>query len=326
MSCRSTEIRKAQAQAGARFHRELNPSSLDKPAFLMNVPFSLAADVPNNVWMEELDEQKRRVDVPRALNQFMQLYHYIAAEALVYLLPTPAEAGLQDLVYSANTGVVLEHLPEPDTVVLSNFATDVRRAETPIAERFFDAMGYNVVVPPHHFEGEAELKHLYDNVYIGGYGIRSERAAHEWLESEFDMQVVKLEETDPHLYHLDCTIFPLTRDDTLVCTEMYSRDEVAQIEKVTNIIDVSVDDCYSGVCNNVRLGNLLLNASNIQEMRRDNPDYGYELAKNRRLEDIAAEQGFEVAFFNLGEYLKSGALLSCMVMHLNRKSYDIALI
>ena len=29
----------------------LNPTGLDKPAFLMNVPFSIAADVPNNAWM-----------------------------------------------------------------------------------------------------------------------------------------------------------------------------------------------------------------------------------------------------------------------------------
>ena len=29
--------------------------------------------------------------------------------------------------------------------------------------------------------------------------------------------------------------------------------------------------------------------------------------------------------FNLGEYLKGGALLSCMVMHLNRHSYNFQL-
>ena len=323
MTCRSPEIR--PAQAAGTYHRDLNPTSLDKPAYLMNVPFSLSAEVANNVWMEELDEPKRHVDLRRAVNQFLQLYHFIAGEALVYLLPTPPQAGLQDLVYSANLGVVLAHLPQPDTVVLSNFSTAVRRAETPIGRQFFEAMGYNVILPPHHFEGEAELKHLYDNVYVGGYGIRSERAAYEWMAEQFDMNIVLLEETEPHLYHLDCTVFPLTREDTLVCTEMYEKKEIAALEKVTNIIDVSVDDCYSGICNTVRLGNLLLNASNIHEMGRDNPDYGYELQKNRSLEDLAAQNGFEVAFFNLSEYLKSGALLSCMVMHLNRRSYDIAL-
>lgn len=322
---RSPKVRAAQTAAD-HFHRELNPSSLDKPAFLMNVPFSLATDLANNVWMQELDQGQRHVDPGRAILQFLQLYHFIAAEALVYLLPTPGEPGLQDLVYSANLGAVLGHLPEPDTVVLSNFSAPGRSDETGIGQRFFDAMGYSVTVAPHKFEGEAELKHLYGNVYVAGYGVRSERAAYDWMAREYGMHIVALEETEPHLYHLDCTVFPLSREDTLVCTEMYTKAEVAELERVTNIIPVSADDCFSGVCNTVRLGNLLLNASNIHEMSADNPDYGYEKHKNRTLEDVAARAGFGLALFNLSEYLKSGALLSCMVMHLNRKSYDIALL
>ena len=43
------------------------------------------------------------------------------------------------------------------------------------------------------------------------------------------------------------------------------------------------------------------------------------------LEDIAVKYGFEVSYFNLSEYFKSGALLSCMVMHLNRQSYQLTL-
>ena len=48
--------------------------------------------------------------------------------------------------------------------------------------------------------------------------------------------------------------------------------------------------------------------------------------KNRELEDIAGKLGFEVAHFNLQEYLKGGALLSCMVMHINRLSNEFSLI
>jgi N-dimethylarginine dimethylaminohydrolase len=304
----------------------LNPTGLDKPAFLMNVPFSIAADVPNNAWMEELDEPARKIAVRKAIHQFLHLYHFIAAEAVVYLLPTPKIPGLQDLVYCANLGVVLEHLPRKNTMVLSNFSTPVRVPETKVGRAFFEEMGYEVVIPTQHFEGEAELKHLHDNVYVGGYGVRSQREAHDWMAEHFDMRIVALEETDPHLYHLDCTVFPLTREDTLVCTEMYRPEEVDALEQVTSIIDVSVDDCYSGVCNSLRLGNSLLNASHIFELKTGTDDYAYEKRKNRALEDIATRFGFEVSFFNLSEFLKSGALLSCMAMHLNRKSYDLVLI
>ena len=303
----------------------LNPSAINKPAFLMNVPFSLAADVPNNVWMSELRPEERHIDIDKAINQFLQLYHFIAADALVYLLPTPRATGLQDLVYCANMGVVLEHLADKNTVVLSNFSTAVRRPETEVGRQFFEAMGYHVVTPPWFFEGDAELKHLHDNVYAGGYGVRSDRRALDWMAEQFDMQVITLEETDPYLYHLDCTICPLTHEETLVCTEMYTEEELKRLEAVTDIIDVDVEDCLSGICNSIRVGNSLLNASNIFEMKPSDEYFAEEKHKNRSLEDIATRFAFEASFFNLSEFMKSGALLSCMVMHLNRKSFDIPL-
>ena len=303
----------------------MNPTSLDKPVYLMNLPFSMAADVANNVWMEEIDSDNRKVDIPRAVNQFLQLYHFMAADAVVYLLPTPKISGLQDLVFTANMGIVLGHLKEKNVVVLSNFTTKVRRPETKVGDDFFELMGYQVINSPQHFEGEAELKHLYDNHYIAGYGGRSDRKAYEWMADEFDMNIIPLQETDPYLYHLDCTVFPLTKKETLVCTEMYTKEEIKAIEAVTNIIDINVDDAFSGICNSVRLGNTIMNASNIHEMKASDEYYKSELQKNRMLEDIAVKYGFEVSYFNLSEYFKSGALLSCMVMHLNRQSYQLTL-
>jgi N-dimethylarginine dimethylaminohydrolase len=303
----------------------VNPSSLDKPTYLMNLPFSLAADVANNVWMDEISANERKIDIPRAVNQFLQLYHFMAADAVVYLLPTPRLTGLQDLVFTANIGIVLEHLEEKNVAIISNFTTRVRRPETKVGKEFFELMGYQVYTSPHHFEGEAELKYLHDNIYIGGYGVRSQRKAYEWMSDKFDMHIIPVQETDPYLYHLDCTVFPLTYEETLLCTEMYTKKEIRAIEAVTNIIDVSLDDALSGICNSVRIGNTIMNASNIHEMKVSDEYYQSEQHKNRLLEDIAVKYGFEVSFFNLSEYFKSGALLSCMVMHLNRQSYQLSL-
>ncbi len=304
---------------------DLNPTSLERPAYLLNVPFSLQAGTPNNVWMEELKPSERHIDIKKAVNQFMQLYNFLASESVVYLLPTPHLQGLQDLVYTANLGIVLDHLPDHNTVILSNYSSEVRIPETQVGESFFQEMGYNTAIPPFHFEGEAELKHLYDNVYIGGYGIRSDKRAYEWMEEKFDMRVIKVKETDPYLYHLDCTIFPVTKEEVMVCTKMYTPEEIKQIEAVSNIIDVGEDEAFFGICNSVRMGNILLNASNIHEMKRSDQYYEGERQKNRILEDIAVQYGFETAFFNLSEFMKSGALLSCMVMHLNRRSYEMVL-
>jgi N-dimethylarginine dimethylaminohydrolase len=302
-----------------------NPTQLDHPSFLLCFPFSFSTEVPNNPWMKDLDEERRRPDFKRSAVQFLELYRYLSSEALVYVLPTPRDARLQDLVYAANLGVVLTHLDDKNTVVISNFTSEPRRGETRVGVDFFRQMGYEVSVPPTKFEGEAELKHLFGNVYVGGYGIRSEEETYAWMEKSFDMQVVKLRLTDPYLYHLDCLIFPITKENTLVCTELLEPEEVLQLEKVTNIIDVSAEEAYSGICNSVRLPKVVLNSSHLHELKKGSEDYQHELQKNRKLEDIAANLALEVCFFNLSEYHKSGALLSCMVMHLNRRAYEIAL-
>ena len=305
--------------------RPLNPTQLASPAFLLAVPFSLSTEVANNPWMEDLPSDRRGPDARKAMRQWLDLYHFVASEAVVYLLPSRGDCNLQDLVFTANLGAVLEHLPDKNTAIVSNFCSPPRVGEAPLGLAFFESLGYTTARPPHKFEGEAELKHLRDNVYAGGHGIRSEIGAYEWMERRYDMKVVKLEETDRYLYHLDCTVFPVTRDDTLVCTELYGRAAVAELERHTNIIDVSVDDCYAGICNSVRLSNTILNASHISELQAGTEDYAAEVAKNRRLEDIAVSLGFDLSFFNLSEYHKSGALLSCMLLHLNRQSYEFAL-
>lgn len=306
-------------------HTFINPTTVQQPAFLMSAPFSYATDAANNAWMRDLEDAQRQPDMRRAFKQFFDLYNFIASDALVYLLPSPSQCGLQDLVFTANLGAVLQHMPSKNVVVLSNFTSEPRIGETAVGREFFAALGYEVFVPPFKFEGEAELKHLHDNVYVGGYGERSEERTYEWMRDQFGMEIIPLELVDPYLYHLDCSIFPIDRETTMVCTEMFESEELAELEQYTDIVDVSADSAYSGICNCVRLGNTIMNASNIHDLERDSEDYAFELSKNRALEDIVVSRGFELSLFNLSEYLKGGALLSCMIMHLNRASYEISL-
>ncbi len=48
-------------------------------------------------------------------------------------------------------------------------------------------MGYKTAISPYKWEGEADLKYLYGNKYIGGYGIRSNIKAYEWMEETYDI-------------------------------------------------------------------------------------------------------------------------------------------
>ncbi len=303
-----------------------NLTTIDVPSFLMNVPLSYSAVEPNNIWMQKLSDAERVVDRGKALKQFWLIYQFLSSHAFVQNLPTPKNCQLQDLVFVSNLGIVLEHLPDKNTVIISNFKTPVRAGETQVGSDFFKGIGYKVYVPPYFFEGEAELKHLHDNVYVGGYGIRSDVRAYEWMEAKFGMQIVKLQTADEYLYHLDCTVFPITKSQTLVCTAYYPKEDLRALERVTNIIDVSVDDAYAGITNSVRMHRFILNSSHIHELKSGTDEYKKERDKNRKLEEIAAELALDVCYFNVSEYFKGGALLSCMVMHLNRKSYEIELL
>ena len=300
------------------------PSQLRFPAYLMNFPFSLDTSNPNNVWMKELDPKELEVNKEKAYLQFMDLYNFMAGSALVYLLPSYGD--YQDQVYVANLGVYLPNITDSNNVVLSNFTSKPRQGEEKAGKPFFQLMNYETHDCPFKWEGEADLKYLHDNVYIGGYGIRSDIKAYNWMEEHFGMNIIKVNMVDEYLYHLDCSVFPLNKDKTCICTGLYEPHEIKRIEQYTEVIDISEDDAYSGITNSVRLGNTILCASNVSELSKTDELYYGERQKITALERICANEGLEPAFFNLSEYMKSGALLSCMVLNLNYVDYKKSLL
>jgi N-dimethylarginine dimethylaminohydrolase len=300
------------------------PSQLPIPAFVMNFPFTLDTSNPNNIWMQELEEEALKVNKGVAYRQFLDLYQFVAGNSLAYILP--ATGNFQDLVYVANLGIYLPHIKDSNNIIMANFTSEPRQGEEKVGKPFFESMDYEVHMCPFKWEGEADLKYLYDNVYIGGYGIRSDIKAYEWMEEKFGMKIIKLEMVDEYLYHLDCSIFPLTKEKTLVCTELYNDDELAELSQHTTVIDIGIDDTLNGIANSVRLGNTILCASNISEMTRADENFEAEKAKINTLEKICFNEGLEPVFFNLSEYMKSGAMLSCMMMHLNYVDYNKSLL
>jgi N-dimethylarginine dimethylaminohydrolase len=274
--------------------------------------------------MQELTDDELAINKPKAYKQFMDLYNFVAGGAIVNLLPS--EGNFQDQVYVANLGLYLPHIKNENHIILSNFTSDPRKGEELVGEKYFNQMGYKTAISPYKWEGEADLKYLYGNKYIGGYGIRSNIKAYEWMEETYNMDILKVAMVDEYLYHLDCSIFALNQDQTLVCTELFDEEELQMIEKETEIIDIHVDDALCGLTNSVRLGNMVLCASNIAELKKSHEYYEGEKHKIETLEKICGDAGMEPVIFNLSEYMKSGAMLSCMMMHLNRVDHNKTLL
>jgi N-dimethylarginine dimethylaminohydrolase len=278
----------------------MRPSELDVPALMMCFPFTVSNDVANNVLMTD----RRPYNLPRAFRQWLELYNKLAEHAVVYLMPHD-NLMLQDLTFVANVGAVLPH---DDTIVLlANFKSEPRRGEEKIAWDLFEKMGYKIRRPTHYWEGEADLKFIRDNLYVGGYGIRSEHLAYLWMHEFLDMNVISVEMNDAKLYHLDCIYFQLDDDRAVVATDALAPADIRLLERHVEIIGVPPGFLYDGWTNAVRIGKTIyLNVPPTRESMIACTDFYVEL-------------GFEPRLTDLGEFDKSGADLSCLVMHLNHR-------
>jgi N-dimethylarginine dimethylaminohydrolase len=300
------------------------PSDLRWPTFCMVKPHkkNFNVDDPNNVWMQELSPEDRVVDYDHAWAQWNELYQWIAANSgSVDLLPHKGQ--LQDLIYVANMGIYIE---PADVIVISNFTSEPRRGEEKVGKAYFESDGYTVVAPPPdcHFEGEADLKFIRDNIFVGGYGMRSDIETFEWMEKQFNIKIVKCRITDERLYHMDCQFNPLTMDKALACTESFQPEDFKEVEKVVEVIDIPKEEVYTTIdpgvgdaCNIVRVGANILVGSSLTAMRASDDGYMIEVSKVERLNHICSQNGLGLIPFNLSEFGKSGAALSCLVMHMN---------
>ena len=71
---------------------------------------------------------------------------------------------------------------------------------------------------------------------------------------------------------------------------------------------------------------MILCASNISELSINDEMYDGEKHKITTLEKICYNEGLEPIIFNISEFMKSGAMLSCMIMHLNYVDYERSLL
>jgi len=304
------------------------PSSLQEyqgSAFTMCPPFATDNKIANNAWMQEEIEA---IDRYVYMNEWMKLYKDLSSVGMVYL--TPISAKLQDQVYISNGAWVPFH--KPDEMVMANFKAQNRKddetndfkGETKINEPFFKSLGYKTKNCPYLFEGSADIKPINfkdpnNAVYVGAYGLRTEKKALEWIEKEFNCRVIPYLQTDPMCYHLDCVVEPVDYANTLVYTKGLNKETLKEIEKNTNVIPFEdIDLAQIGVTNFLRAGNYIFVGSDISQLEGTEYKEDYELEKKKInfIEKVAVKCGLEVNVYCLSEALKGGACLSCNVLDL----------
>jgi N-dimethylarginine dimethylaminohydrolase len=270
------------------------PSDLDVPAFLMNFPFGVDNRVANNALMSADDPP---YDLSLAFQQFLCLYRRLANGGAVWMCPGGQE--YQDMPFVANLGAIVD-----GKAIISKFTSPPRIGEDVVGTEFFSSLGYEVHRSPYCWEGEADLKHVRDNLYVGGWGQRSTSKAFDWMRALLGIDIVEVNLSDPRLYHLDCSYFQIDRDLALVATSALSREDVCKLEAIVEIADVPVEHVYDGWTNIVRVGDTALYSP-------------CSPGSARALERLLARFNVSLELIDLSEFEKSGAALSCLVMHLS---------
>lgn len=176
--------------------------------FLMCPPEHFVVEYAINPWMDTTTP----VDAELAVKQWDGLRETLVGLGHeVYILP-PVPA-LPDLVYAANGAVSVDGV-----VYGALFRYPQRAAEAGVHRAWYESVdGWRFVPPTETNEGEGDFAYLpglSGGLLLGGFGFRTDPAAHAEAAEVLGRPVVSLRLVDPRFYHLDTALAVL--DDTTV--------------------------------------------------------------------------------------------------------------
>lgn len=294
------------------------PSDLDLPVLVMCPPIFQKIYVENNVFMETLpDSLKSKFNPDTLFKQWFEVYRVLSMQSLV--LTVPPNPLLQDLVW-LNSFIYLPHVDEP-TVVISNFKAEGRQPEADLAEWFLSEMGYRcyrIPDPEWYFEGYPDMKYLYDNIYIAGYGERTTKEALDWIAEKFDAKIIYLGKTEDVSYHGD-TIFCPIQPTKVICVIPWCRKKgLKELEEYAEILPVE-DEILGEFCitNNIPISYTVYAGTYIELFDPDMEEYEIEREKIDTLTKIVLDAGMDIVWFDISQFYFQGAALSCTYSRLN---------
>lgn len=245
-----------------------------------------------NPWMS----RQRGSDVHASRQQWIGLRDLLRAlHAEIHLLePIP---GLPDLVFTANAGLVYR-----STVFLSRFRHDARRGETAHDAAWLTQNGFDCAELPHgmDFEGAGDALFVGETLF-GGYIIRSDARALQWIAGEIGCRVIPVQLVDARYYHLDTCFCPLDATTAIVhlpAFDVYGQQAVR--EHVPSLIEVDAEEAARFACNAVVIGrDVVLNTGCPQ------------------LEAALVRHGFTPHATPLDEFIKAGGSAKCLTLRLD---------
>lgn len=262
------------------------------PRILMCPPDHYGIEYEINPWMNRSLGAVRQL----AFQQWSTLRDTLAGLGATIELLEP-QAGLPDLVFTANAGLVFGNL-----FLSSAFRHEVRAKESPVFDAWFASHGFTVEHLPDGLFHEGAGDSLFcGDVLFAGYRQRSDANAHQWVGQRFGSRVLPLELVNPRFYHLDTCFCPLSPTEAIYFPDAFDPYGRRVLEThVPNLIPVVEDDAHRFGCNAVVVGKTVVHNSRCPTLAESLISRGY--------------RSIEV---ELDEFLKAGGSAKCLTLRLD---------
>jgi N-dimethylarginine dimethylaminohydrolase len=253
----------------------------------MTAPTFFTVDYAINPWMDT----SVPVDTDLAVRQWEKLLATYRALGHTVELVEPV-AGLPDMVYAANGGLVVD-----GKAVVARFAYPQRAGEAAVYAEWMNSRGFAPTYTRHTNEGQGDLL-VVGSMILAGYGFRTDHSAHAEVARLTGGHVVSLELVDPRFYHLDTALSVL--DDTTIAyyPPAFSDEARACLQELfPDAIEVASADAFVLALNSVSDGRHVVHPAAAVGFARQ-----------------LVEAGFEPVPVDLSELLKGGGSVKCCTL------------
>jgi N-dimethylarginine dimethylaminohydrolase len=202
--------------------------------YAMTAPTFFTVEYAINPWMDT----STPVDTDLAVRQWQNLLSTYRALGHTVEMVEPV-AGLPDMVYAANGGLVVD-----GKAIVARFAYPQRAGEAVAYAEWMSSRGFEPNYTRHTNEGQGDLL-VVGSMILAGHGFRTDRRAHDEIARITGLPVVSLELIDPRFYHLDTALAVL--DDTTIAyySPAFSDDAKGRLHELfPAAIEVSTADAY----------------------------------------------------------------------------------
>jgi N-dimethylarginine dimethylaminohydrolase len=234
---------------------------------LMCPPDHFGIEYEINPWMDT----RRGADHALAVTQWQDLRGQLEKAGATIECMKP-QAGMPDLVFTANAAVVFRNIAVP-----ARFRPPQRQVEEPYVQEWFAKHGFEVrkLKDDSYLEGAGDALFCGDTL-LAGYRIRTAIAGHQEIGDLLGCRVISLELVDPRYYHLDTCFCPLAPGVAIYYPRAF--DEYGQRalkEVVDELIEVEESEAWNFACNAVVVGRTVVTNVGCPELHRQLQSRGY---------------------------------------------------